>query len=150
MTKDPDKEQVAGAARLRTLRLSLGYETAASFARAIGWHPDRYRRYERVFFCNGGPLAQFVHALKEAGFDWIDLHWLLFGKPTNIGSPSTTREKELLAMFHTMPAGVRPLFIRLGIRLLNGVLIAKAKHLFWQEVALQQATEAGRAQPWPQ
>ena len=36
------------AKRLRELRLHLGYETAASFARAIGYPPDKYSRYERL------------------------------------------------------------------------------------------------------
>ena len=42
------EEFLAGLAkRLRELRLHLGYETTASFARAIGYPPDKYSRYER-------------------------------------------------------------------------------------------------------
>ncbi len=41
-------EFLAGfAKRLRELRLFLGYETAASFARAIGYPPGKYSHYER-------------------------------------------------------------------------------------------------------
>ena len=152
MTKDRDKYRLAGAARLRALRRSLGYKTAASFARALGYHPDRYRRYERIFFCNGGPLAQFVHALKDAGFDWIDLNWLLAGTPSNIGGPPTPHNKkaELLRIYRAMPVWAQPAFMRLGIRLNNGVPSAKAQHLFRQEVALEQAKGEGRVQSWPQ
>ena len=150
MSKDRDKERAAAGVRLRTLRLSLGYKTAASFARALGYRPDRYRRYERVSFENGGPLAQFVNALKDAGLDWIDLNWLLFGEPSNIGSPLTTQERELLARVQAMPAWVKPIFFRLGTRLRNDVPPAKAQHLFWQEVALEHARGAGRAEQWSQ
>ena len=153
MTRNHDKSRMEGAARLRALRRSLGYKTAASFARALGYHPDRYRRYERIFFCNGGPLAQFVHALKDAGFDWIDLNWLLAGTPSNIGGPGTTQDRkkeEVLAVFRAMPDWAKPSFMKLGVRLTNGVPPAKAHHLFRQEVALEQAGGEGRAQSWPQ
>lgn len=150
MTECRDKERAEAGARLRMFRRALGYKTAASFARVLGYSPGRYCRYERVFFQNGGPLALFVHALKNAGLDWIDLNWLLFGKPSNTPGPSTAKEREVLAVLRAMPDWAKPPFMRLGLRLANGMLMAKAQHLFWQEVALEQAKEAGRAVLWPQ
>ena len=157
MKEERNKYCTAGAARLRALRRSLGYKTAASFARALGYHPDRYRRYERIFFCNGGPLAQFVHALKDAGFDWIDLNWLLVGTPSNIGGPGTTQDRkkeEVLAVFRAMPTWAQPAFMRLGVRLNNGVDPAKAEHLFRQEPGGRdpgdnEQTSAGPEDPLP-
>ena len=149
MTEDHDKARAEGAARLRTFRLALGYKTAASFARILGYHPSQYRRYERVFFCNSGPLVLFVRALRDAGLDWIDLNWLVFGKPSSIGDPSPPQgwEGELRAILRAMPDWEKPAFMRLGIRLLNGVPSAKAQHLFRQEAVLEQARRAGRAEP---
>lgn len=150
MTGYSDKERAVAGARLRKLRRALGYKTAAGFAQAIGYNPDRYSRYERVFFQNGGPLALFVHALRNAGLDWIDLNWLLCGKPSNGGGPGATqdrKEDEVLDVFRALPDYAKPSFMRLGVRLVNGTPIAKAEHLFRQEVALAQAKEAGRGQP---
>ncbi len=46
----------AAAGRLRDLRRSYGYETAASFARAIGYDVARYQR--TIDGCR--PLLRFV------------------------------------------------------------------------------------------
>ena len=67
----------AGSAnRIRQLRLSLGYKTAASFARVIGWSPAKYRYYELHGFVFSGPIVQLAMAVENAGFGSISLEWL--------------------------------------------------------------------------
>ncbi len=73
---DRDEFRAGFAKRLRELRLSLGYKTAANFARAIGYRPDTICRYEREGFEQAGPLIQFVKALENAGLAEISLDWL--------------------------------------------------------------------------
>ncbi len=59
---------LAGLGKLiREERLFLGYETASSFARAIGYPPDRYRRYERRGICRTGVLVQLAKAVETSG-----------------------------------------------------------------------------------
>ena len=70
-------DTAAAAGRLRLLRLSLGYDTAASFARAIGYHPDTYSRYERAFLVRGSTLIRLVHAIEQVGP--FSLDWLIMG-----------------------------------------------------------------------
>lgn len=67
------------AKRLRILRLTLGHETAASFARAIGYPPGKYSRYERVAFTQSGPLVRLVKAIEGAGLGRVSLDWLAAG-----------------------------------------------------------------------
>ena len=75
MEKD---EFLAGMAkRLRELRLFLGYETAASFVRAIGYPPDKYSRYERCGINNADVLKRFVEAIKSSGHGKVRYDWLL-------------------------------------------------------------------------
>ncbi len=62
--------------RLRTLRVSLGYETAASFSRAIGYPPDRYARYERRGPLQTSVVIKLVHAIKESGHGQVNYDWL--------------------------------------------------------------------------
>ncbi len=84
-------EFLAGMAkRLRELRLFLGYETAASFARAIGYPPDKYSRYERRGINNAGVLKRLVDAIEASGHGKVRWDWLfdcraelMFGPPTN-------------------------------------------------------------------
>ncbi len=64
------------AGRLRALRLFLGYETAASFARAIGYPPAKIRRYEREGFIQSGPMMEFVWAMDKLGLGEISIDWL--------------------------------------------------------------------------
>ncbi len=71
-------EFVAGfAKRLRELRLFLGYETAASFARAIGYPPDKYSRYERRGVLRTGVLIRLVDAIEASGHGQVCYDWLL-------------------------------------------------------------------------
>ncbi len=69
------------AARLRILRLSFGYETAASFARATGYRPGTYRRYERRFPMQCGPFRKLFDAIRRIGP--VSFDWLLDGDPAN-------------------------------------------------------------------
>ena len=72
------EEFLAGAAkRLRELRLHLGYETAASFARAIGYPPDKYSRYERRGILRTGVVLRLVRAIKTSGHGQVSYDWLL-------------------------------------------------------------------------
>ena len=72
-----DEFQARMAERLRELRLALGYKTAASFARAIGYPPAKIRRYERVGIACSGALEKFTKAVDNAGFGKISIVWLL-------------------------------------------------------------------------
>ena len=87
-------EFLAGMAkRLRELQLFLGYETAASFARAIGYPPDKYSRYERQGFSDSGTLIQFVKAVENAGLGSIDIDWLVdFGQKWRVPPAKQTRQ----------------------------------------------------------
>ena len=67
--------RATSANRMRELRLSLGYKTAASFARAIGYPPTKIRRYEREGFTQGGPLIEFVWAMDKMGLGEISIDW---------------------------------------------------------------------------
>ena len=62
--------------RLRALRVSLGYETAASFSRAIGYPPDRYGRYERRAPIQTGVVLRLVWAIKASGHGQVSYDWL--------------------------------------------------------------------------
>ncbi len=98
--------EVAGG-RLRDLRRSYGYETAASFARAIGYPVARYQRYERDF--SMGNMGEFYYAIRRVGP--VSFDWLLFGDPEWAG----------------------PLFARAGLRVRNGVSAEKATDAYRQE-----------------
>ena len=67
------------AIRLLALRLSLGYETAASFARAIGYSPGKYRRYERRMSMQAGPVVRLAEAIGRV--QHVSLDWLISGDP---------------------------------------------------------------------
>ena len=74
---EKEKFLVGLTKRLRGLRLSLGYETAASFARAIGYPPDKYSRYERRGINNAAVLKRLVEAIKTSGHGRVRYDWLL-------------------------------------------------------------------------
>ncbi len=84
-------EFLAGMAkRLRELQLFLGYETAASFARAIGYPPDKYSRYERRGIVQTGVVMVLVDAIEASGHGKVRWDWLfdcraelMFEPPTN-------------------------------------------------------------------
>ena len=71
------KASMAAAKRVRDLRLHLGYETAASFARAIGYPPDNYGRYERVGLTLSKPMIRLVQAIEASGHGEVNLYWFL-------------------------------------------------------------------------
>ena len=71
-----DECRATVAKRMRELRLSLGYKTAASFARAIGYPPAKIRRYEREGFIQGWPLMKFIWAMDKLGLGEISIDWL--------------------------------------------------------------------------
>ncbi len=78
------------AKRLRELRLHLGYETAASFARAIGYPPDKYSRYERRGIQRTGVLLLLVRAIKASGHGQLDYDWLFDFRPGKMFVPQET------------------------------------------------------------
>ena len=87
---EKDEFYAGMAKRLRELRLLLGYETAASFARAIGYPPDTYSRYERHGISNSDVLKRLVDVIKASGHGTVRWDWLLdsraelmFGSPAN-------------------------------------------------------------------
>ncbi len=78
------------AKRLRELRLFLGYKTAASFARALGYPPNKYNRYERRGISNSDVLKRLVDTIEATGHGKVRWDWLLncrtqlmFGPPAN-------------------------------------------------------------------
>ena len=97
------------AARLRELRQSYGYETAASFARAIGYDVARYQRCERSFPYYSDDMTKLGLAIMRVGP--VSFDWLLFGKPEWAGQ----------------------LFARAGLRVRNGVSAQKATDAYWRE-----------------
>ena len=97
----------ATAGRLRDLRRSYGYETAASFARAIGYPVARYQRYERDF--SVGDVAELYHAMRRVGP--VSLGWLISWDPKWDG----------------------PLLARAALRVRNGVSAKKAIDAYHQE-----------------
>ena len=94
-----DEFLAAFAKRLRELRLFLGYETATSFARAIGYPPDKYSRYERRGILRSGVLIRLVKAIETSGHGKVRWDWLLncraelmFGPPANWPVPPVRTE----------------------------------------------------------
>ncbi len=73
---EQDEFYVGMAKRLRELWLFLGYETAASFARAIGYPPDKYSRYERRGIVQTGVLIVLVKAIEASSQQRLNLYWL--------------------------------------------------------------------------
>ncbi len=100
---------IEAAGHLRDLRRSWGYDTAASFARAIGYPVARYQRHERRFPNSGRRIVELSHAIERVGP--VSLDWLLLGKPEWAG----------------------PIFARAALRVRNGVSAEKAETLFRQE-----------------
>ncbi len=83
----------AGIARhVRKLRLSLGYPTAASFARAIGYPPSNYSRYEHQGFVGSGTMILFVNAVENAGLGLINIEWLLDAGPPKWRVPPPAKQ----------------------------------------------------------
>ena len=73
---EQDEFLAAIAKRLRELRLFLGYETAASFARAIGYPPDKYSRYERRVILRVGVLMPLLKAIEANSHARVHYDWL--------------------------------------------------------------------------
>ncbi len=92
MTKK-DECRAISARRLRKTRLWLGYKTAASFARAIGYPADKYSRYERQGFVNSGPMLQLIKAIENAGFGLLSIEWLFDLGPIWYVPPAKTAIK---------------------------------------------------------
>ncbi len=98
---------IEAAGHLRDLRRSYGYETAASFARAIGYPVARYQRCERHF--PNYHIGELVYAIERVGP--VSLDWLLLGKPEWAG----------------------PIFARAALRVRNGVSAHRAIDAYRQE-----------------
>ena len=86
---EQDEFLVGFAKRLRELRLFLGYQTAASFARAIGYPPDKYSRYERRGILRTGVILRLVKAIETSGHGRVRYDWLLDFRPGLMFWPDT-------------------------------------------------------------
>ncbi len=75
------------AKRLRELRLALGHETAASFARAIGYTPDKYSRYERHGIVQTGVVIMLVRAIKAGTQRQVNYDWLFANEERCVDRP---------------------------------------------------------------
>ncbi len=94
---------------LRDLRRSWGYDTAASFARAIGYPVAKYQQHERIYpssLTTGGDLFYAIERVGPLRSDW-----LLFHRPEWAG----------------------PLHARAALRVRNGVSAEKAIDAYRQE-----------------
>ncbi len=100
---------IQAAGHLRDLRRSWGYDTAASFARAIGYPVARYQRHERRFPNSGRRIVELSHAIERVSP--VSLDWLLMRQPEWAG----------------------PLFARTAMRVRNGVSAEKATTAYRQE-----------------
>ena len=103
----PHEWTLEATGNLRELRRSWGYDTAASFARAIGYGVARYQRCERRF-----PMyhvVELVDAIERVGP--VSLDWLLLHQPEWEG----------------------PLHARAALRVRNGVSAEKATDAYRQE-----------------
>ncbi len=58
---------IEAAGHLRDLRRSWGYDTAASFARAIGYDVARYQRHERVYPSSLTTGGYLFYAIERVG-----------------------------------------------------------------------------------
>ncbi len=103
----PYEWTLEATANLRDLRRSWGYDTAASFARAIGYPVARYQRHERCF--PNYHIGELAYAIERVGP--VSLDWLIARKPEWAG----------------------PIFARAALRVRNGVSAEKADRLFRQE-----------------
>ncbi len=100
---------IEAGGHLRDLRRSWGYDTAASFARAIGYPVARYQRHERRVPNSGRRIVELSHAIERVGP--VSLDWLLMGQPEWAG----------------------PLFARVALRVRNGVSAHRAIDAYRQE-----------------
>ncbi len=103
----PSQELIEAAGHLRDLRRSWGYDTAASFARAIGYPVARYQRHERCF--PNYHIGELAYAIERVGP--VSLDWLLMRQPEWAG----------------------PIFARAALRVRNGVSAGKAIDAYRQE-----------------
>ena len=86
---DKDEFRAGLAKRLRELRLHLGYEMAARFARAIGYSPDKDSRYERRGINDSGVLKRLVEAIEASGHGKVRYDWLLGCRDNRMFWPAT-------------------------------------------------------------
>ncbi len=100
---------IEAAGHLRDLRRSWGYDTAASFARAIGYPVARYQRHERSFPNSIRRTVELYHAIHRVGPVTTD--WLFAHRPEWAG----------------------PLHARAALRVRNGVSEEKAIDAYRQE-----------------
>ncbi len=92
---------------LGDLRRSWGYDTAASFARAIGYPVARYQRCERRFpNYHIGALSHAIESVGPTTSDWLFAH---------------------------RPEWAGPLHARAALRIRNGVSAEKAIDAYRQE-----------------
>ena len=75
------------AKRLRKLRLALGYETVASFARAIGYPPDKYSRYERRGIVRTGVAMVLIKAIEASTQRQVNYNWLFASEESGVARP---------------------------------------------------------------
>ncbi len=101
---------IEAAGHLRDLRRSWSYDTAASFARAIGYDVARYQRCERRFPYWATDMAELGLAIERVGPFSFDC--LLMRKPELGG----------------------PIFARAALRVRNGVSAEKAIDAYRREL----------------
>jgi hypothetical protein len=90
--------QTTAARRLRLVRLSLGYESAAAFARAIGYPASTYRRCEHRFPIRYDAMLRLHHAVETIGP--LSLNYVLAGDTTR---QPTGRPGAAVAIFGHRP-----------------------------------------------
>ena len=97
------------AARLRELRQSWGYDTAAGFARAIGYKPRLYQAYERRVPNRVGTFVTLLNAISTVGP--VSADWIMSRRPSFIA----------------------PVVARAALRIRSGVPVERVREKFRQE-----------------
>jgi hypothetical protein len=100
---------IEAGGHLRDLRRSWGYDTAASFARAIGYPVAKYQRHERIYPSSLATGGELFYAIERVGP--LTSNWLLLHRPEWAG----------------------PLHARAALRVRNGVSEEKAIDAYRQE-----------------
>ena len=97
------------SARLRELRQSWGYDTAAGFARTIGYKPSLYQAYERRLPNSIQTFMALCNAIETIGP--VSTDWL----------------------FSRRPSFIAPVVARVALRVRNGVKVERIREKFDQE-----------------
>jgi transcriptional regulator with XRE-family HTH domain len=87
------------AQRLKRLRLALGYEESAPFARALGITPNRWNNYERGFPLPTELALRLRDQCRRDGYSGLSLDWIYDGDADNLPVKLAIKLGEVRATF---------------------------------------------------